>query len=154
MGFRIALLADHPEVMVGLAAALEHEWPEWYAQDHDAMADLEERSRTSGLPLGLIALEEGSAIGTLALADRAMPSHPHLTPWIVGFWVHAARRKHGIGARLLKAACAHAWTAGYKRVYVSTVTASPLFLREGWHKIDIGTTQGGARVEIFAMTLS
>ena len=154
MSFRIVFLADHPEVMGALAAALEREWPDWYGQDRDALADLENRSRTSGLPLGLVALEADSAIGTLAIADRATPSHQHLTPWIVGFWVEAARRKRGIGAKLLKAACAQAWTVGYERLYVSTATASRLFLREGWHKIDIGTTHGGARVEIFSMKLT
>jgi GNAT superfamily N-acetyltransferase len=154
MSVRVALLADHPEVLKELAAAVQQEWPQWYGEYGDAAADLSERSRSSGLPLGLVAIENGRAVGTLAIAERATPSHPQLTPWIVGFWVETARRKRGIGARLLKAACAWAWTAEFEYLYAATPTASPLFLREGWHKIDIGTTEGGAKVDIFAMKLS
>ncbi len=154
MTVRIALLADHPEVLAELAAALKQEWPQWYGEHGDAAADLNERSRYGGLPLGLVALEEGRAIGTLAIADRATPSHSHLTPWIVGFWVDASRRNRGIGARLLKAACAQAWTAGFEQLYVATATASRFFLREGWHRIDVGTTEGGGKVEIFSINLS
>lgn len=154
MSVQIALLADHPEVLIDLAAAIEREWPQWYGEQRDAAADLSERSRSDGLPLGIVALEGGRAIGTLAIADRATPSHLHLTPWIVGLWVDASRRNRGVGSRLMNAACAQAWTAGFEYLYVATATASRLLLREGWRKIDVGTTEGGAKVEIFSMALS
>ena len=154
MSVTVALLADHPEVLEDLAAAIQREWPQWYGEYGNAAADLSERSRTSGLPLGLVAIENGRAVGTLAIAEHATPTHPHLTPWIAGFWVDMSRRNRGIGSRLLKAACAWAWTADFEYLYAATATASRLFLRDGWHKIDVGTTQGGARVEIFAIRLS
>ena len=153
MSVKVALLADHPEVLTDLAAAIQKEWPQWYGGYGDAAADLSERSRTTGLPLGLVALENARPVGTLAIADRATPSHAHLTPWIVGFWVDGSRRSRGIGARLLKAACAWAWTAQYEHLYAATATAAPLFLREGWHKMDVGTTEGGVRAEIFTIRL-
>ena len=154
MSIRVALLADHPEVLPALAVALKQEWPERYGEEADAIADLEERSRNTGLPLGIVAMDEGRAVGTLAIANRATPSHSHLTPWIVGFWVDGSRRNRGIGSRLLKAACAKAWTDGFEHLYVAATASSSLFLREGWHKIDIGTTDAGTTVNIYAMRLS
>ena len=154
MSIRVALLADHPEVLPTLAAALKQEWPERYGEDADAIADLEERSRSTGVPLGIVAMDQKRAVGTLAISARATPSHSHLKPWIIGFWVEPTRRNRGIGARLLRAACAKAWTDGFEHLYVAATASSSLFLREGWHKIDIGTTDAGTTVNIFAMRLS
>src|SRR5262249_47281838 len=123
-------LADHPELLPELASALEQEWPDWYARGHDAMAELWERSRSSGLPMGLVAMADGRGIGTLAIAGCATSSHNHLTPWIAGLWVEAARRNRGLGARLVRAACTLAREQGYDELYVATITASKLFLRE------------------------
>jgi hypothetical protein len=106
---------------------------------------LSKPSRSNGLPLGLVAIEKGPAAGTLAIAEPATLSHPQLTPWIVGFWVETARRKSAIGTRLLKPASIWAWTAEFECLHAATATASLLFLREGWHKIDIGTPRAARR---------
>ena len=154
MSVRIGLLADHPDLLVPLAAAYERESPEWYGIRGDAMADLRERSRRTGLPVGLVALEEDTVVGALAIAARPTPSHPHLSPWIVGFWVEPSRRNRGIGARLLAAACNHARRDGIVRLYAATATASRLFVCEGWTVIDTGTTHLGTTTNIFSKTLA
>ncbi len=154
MSIRVVLLADHPEVLPALAAAYERESPQWYGVHGDAMTDLRERSRRNGFPIGLIALESGQAVGSLALTERSLPSHANLSPWVVGFWVEPSRRNQGIGARVLKAAAVYARGAGVECLYAATAAASPLFVREGWSKIDVGMTEGGHKVNIFALTLS
>jgi hypothetical protein len=106
-----------------------------YGEYGDAATDLSKRSRSNGLPLGLVAIEKGRAAGTLAIAEPVTLSHPQLTPWIVGFWVETARRKSAIGTRLLKPACVWAWTAEFEHLHAAT--ASLLFLREGSHRIDV-----------------
>jgi GNAT superfamily N-acetyltransferase len=146
---RIGLLADHPGVLTPLAAAYERESPEWYGVHGDAVADLRERSRRTGLPVGLVALEGETLVGALAIAARSAPSHTHLAPWIVGFWVEPSRRRRGIGGQLLAAACAHAHHEGIARLYASTAAASSLFARQGWSVIDAGTTDLGTKTNIF-----
>src|SRR6266567_4066108 len=134
MKIAVALLADHPEFIDDLCLSYVREWPQWYEVHGDARSDLKERARAKGLPIGLIALENGCAVGTLAIAERGTPSHEHLSPWIVGLWVAPSQRRRGIGAELLKGACDHARRTGTAALYASTNTASALFAREGWLK--------------------
>ncbi len=154
MSVRVALLADHPGLLADLAASYEREWPHWYGIHGDATSDLKERSRRSGLPICLIAMEQEQVVGALALAEHAISTHPNLTPCVIGLWVDAARRRRGIGAHLLKAASAHAREAGFEGLYSATSVACRLFLRGGWSKIDTGMTHGREQVSIFARTLS
>jgi len=151
---RIGLLADHPQHLVPLVAAYEREWPDWYGVHGDAMTDLRERSRRDGLPIGFLAFEQGSVVGTVAIAEQSVQSHRDLSPWIVGFWVESSRRNRGIGAQLLAAACDHAKEQDIATLYAATAAASTLFVREGWSMIDKGSTDRGYGVDIFAKTLA
>jgi GNAT superfamily N-acetyltransferase len=151
MNVRIGLLADHPEQLAPLAAAYEREWPDWYGVHGDAMTDLSERSRRTGLPVGFVAFEHDTVVGAVAIAEQSVRSHRHLSPWIVGLWVESSRRNRGIGAQLLAAACDHAKGQGIATLYAATST---LFVREGWSMIDKGSTDRGYGVNIFAKTLA
>ena len=153
MSLKIGLLADHPEVLEQLAHAYERESPEWYGAHGDARADLRERSRRTGLPVGLVAVEGDIAVGALAVAERSARSHPHLSPWVVAFWVEPSHRRRGIGGQLLEAACAHSRREGIACLYASTAAASSLFARHGWSVIDSGTTDLGAETAILSKML-
>jgi GNAT superfamily N-acetyltransferase len=137
-------------MLVPLAAACEREWPEWYGVHGDAISDLRDRSRRSGFPLGLVALEGDTVIGALTIAEKSVPSHPTLSPWLIGFWVEPTRRNRGVGAQLLAASCRHAREQNIDPLYAASAAASRLFAREGWSKIDTGTTDLGVTVNIFS----
>jgi GNAT superfamily N-acetyltransferase len=149
----VALLADHPEVLASLAAAYQREWPKWYGVHGDAMKDLTERSRHGGLPIGFVALEEQSPVGAVALADAPLAGVGPALPSVIGFWVDPARRRHGIGSRLLMAACEHARAQGIGRLYAATVVASAVFIREGWTMVD-SADEPGVKTFIFSKTLA
>jgi len=154
MKITVALLADHPEFFDDLCLAYEREWPQWYGVRGGARSELKERIRSEGLPIGLIALENGCVVGALAIAERGTLSHEHLSPWITGLWVAPLRRHRGIGAQLLNCACERARRMGATALYASTNTASAFFVRLGWVRFDLGTTQGGDEVEIFSLALT
>jgi GNAT superfamily N-acetyltransferase len=153
VNIHIGLLADHPNTLAPLAAAYRREWPEWYGQRGDAMTDLRERSRRTGLPIGFVALEDDAVIGALAIAERSVPSHRQLSPRVVGFWVESSRRNRGIGARLLAAACSHARTEGIVCLYAATTKAVTLFMREEWDVIGDGTSDLGMQTTLLSMRM-
>jgi GNAT superfamily N-acetyltransferase len=153
VSIHIGLLTEHPNTLVPLADAYRRQWPEWYGQRGDAMTDLRERSRRTGLPIGFVALENETVIGALAIAEQSLPSHKQLSPWIVGFWVEPSRRNCGIGTRLLAAACSHARTERIGCLYAATTKAFTLFTREGWDVIGAGTSELGIETTLFSMPL-
>jgi predicted N-acetyltransferase YhbS len=114
---------------------------------------LNERAREHGLPLGLVALDDEKAVGTIALVAQGTASHAQLSPWAAGLWVEPSRRREGIGAKLLEAACAQARAEAHANVYASTANSARLFDRHGWTKIAVGTTFGGDSVDIFCKKL-
>lgn len=137
---RIVRLADRPELGPALAAALERAWPEWYGAGGraDPAAEARLRARADGLPLGLLALgEAGEVIGTVALGERSIATHAHLSPWLVGLWVDPAHRRRGLGTALVRAARREAARLGLPALHAATASAERLFLEDGWRRFDV-----------------
>ncbi len=151
MDVRIAFLADHPEVLSPLAAALERASSHWYGVHADAVADLRARSRRTGLPFGLVALDDDAPVGTIGIVPQSTASHAYLSPWIVGLWVEPRHRNRGIGAKLLKEACEQAHHMGFTQLYASTARARRP--PPQWESIGAGTSEGGDAVDIYRIAL-
>lgn len=136
----IVRLVDRPDLLPQLARGYRAEWPVWYGPRGraDAEADLTQRLRSDGLPLGLVAVDGETAVGAVALAERSIDSHAHLAPWLIGLWVAPDRRGNGLGALLIRAAADEAGRQGVQRLYAGTATAVSLFEREGWTMIARG----------------
>ncbi len=145
MSFEIALLHRHPDRVAEIAEGYLAEWPEWYGPGGpgDALADLTARAAGEGLPLGLIALTEGRAVGACAIAPTSIASYAHLTPWLVGLWTNPPLRRRGIGAALIMASRPAAAQMGYRWLYAATSTAAGLLARDGWSLV---ATDGGQAI--------
>ena len=148
------LLADRPDLIAPLAAAYEAEWPEWYGRGGpgDAEADLNERARRSGLPLGIVVVEQGEPVAALAITGPTIPGYEQLSPWLGGGWTHPDRRRQGIGALMIRAAVEQAREMGFKRLYVATSTAVSLMEREGWRLLEVAEHEGQP-LSVFALDL-
>lgn len=153
--FEIALIAAHPEAVPVIEAGYEAEWDFWYGPGGtgNARADLLERSQTRSLPLGLVALRAGDFVGAIALAANAIPSHPALSPCLIGLWVAPAHRRCGIGTALLAASIMKAGKMGFASAYSSTATAPWLFQGAGWREIE-KTLYKGCELWIYATDCS
>jgi len=142
--FEIHLLADRPDLVGALAEAYEREWPGWYRQaGNSATADLTERLRRDGLPLGLVAIEAESAVGACALVTTAGPIETNELPWLGALWVDPARRRRGIATALIERASVESIQQGFKTLYATTHQAMPLFRALGWRQRETRQTADG-----------
>lgn len=129
----IARLCNHPELLGDISALYTAVWPTWYGPDGpgDALADLTERSRDSGLPMGLVALYDNRPVGAAALAALSFGAMAGERPWLIGLAVDPAFRQQGIATQLVARAEAEART-GATWLYCTTDAAATLLLRRGW----------------------
>ena len=129
----IARLAACPQAVPALSALYQQVWPEWYGPDGpgDAQADLRERSRWQGMPLGLVALANDRPVGAAGLAALSFGAMAAEGPWLIGLTVAPGFRRQGIGARLI-AGIEDAARGPSQWLYCTTKDASGLLLRRGW----------------------
>ncbi|GLQ10899.1 hypothetical protein GCM10007913_28310 [Devosia yakushimensis] len=133
-----ALLIDHEEALGPLVALYETQWPDWYnARGASARADLSERLQRERLPLGIVALIDGMAVGTCALTVTSGGLVTERSPWLGGLMVDPAFRRQGVARLLLARARREARRLGHKRLYALTADAVRLFARAGWIETDV-----------------
>ena len=130
---KVALLADHTGAIDMLAAWYEQEWEPYYGAHGpgDAAADLASRCKRDRLPVGLVAIDDDTIIGTAAL-DRDAASG--LAPAVVGLLVAREHRGKGVAGVLLDAAGQLAGELGYDELFISTSILGRLLQRKGWRQ--------------------
>ncbi len=121
-----------PALLPVLAALLESTWPDWYGAGGrgDARADLARYAQGSGVPFGMVLLQQGKAIGFAALKNEGFGDWPG--PWLGAATVQAALRGQGLGSQLFGALEAAAQAQGFASLYAATSTAASLLARRGW----------------------
>ncbi|MGH8564449.1 MAG: GNAT family N-acetyltransferase [Gammaproteobacteria bacterium] len=131
-------LARHPEALPVLSEWFEAEWPSYYGAGGrgSALRDLQAYSNQGSLPVGVVALREGSACGVAALKAESIASHAHLSPWAAAGLVHHSMRGQGIGRLLLDALEQKVRHLGFSRIYCGTSSAQSLLQRCGWQLIE------------------
>lgn len=131
---RIVALADIPEVLGDIAALYAAVWPAWYGPDGpgDAMADLAERCRHSGWPMGLVLMSDQQLIGAAALGAVSFGAMAGEGPWLIGLAIAPRHRCQGHATLLIARAEAAARAAGAQWLYCTTIAASRLLARRGW----------------------
>jgi GNAT superfamily N-acetyltransferase len=151
MTIEIGLLIDHKEAIEPLAALFESEWADWYnPRGASAHADLSERMRRDGLPLGIVALEDGMVLGACALTVSSGGLVTDRSPWVGGLLVMPQARRRGVAKALLGRARAEARRLGYRRLYALTADAVHLFEQQKWTSADV-ILMSGKPYRVFAI---
>lgn len=137
MSLLVARLVDRPFALPRLIALFEEEWAGWYGAGlHSARADLEARMQADRLPLGLVALIDGVAVGTAALTETSGGIARPPLPWLGGLLVDPAFRRRGVARALLDHARREAARLGHAELLALTAHADTLFLAAGWRELE------------------
>jgi N-acetylglutamate synthase-like GNAT family acetyltransferase len=122
-----------------LAQAFKESWPAFFATraaEEIAREMFAEGERLPALPAIIVAEVDGRMAGTVALRERSVETHAHLSPWVTGLWVAPDLRKLGLGRRLLLAIAEEAAARGFREIHAVTNTARWLFDKLGWEAIE------------------
>lgn len=137
MNPRLALLADYPDLIPGLA---RWRWEEWGHLTPDRTLEeweqqLAQRSQVDRIPLTVVAFVKDQAVGLASLVEYDMDTRKDLSPWLAGVLVHPKYRRCGYGASLVTAIEEQAKTLGVENLYLYTNSAQGLYTKLGWGEI-------------------
>ncbi len=134
---KTAYLADHQEVIPILSQWFLAQWAEYFAGRTlaDIGQDFHAEAKRSGLPIRLVAFNDGELAGTITLREQATWTLPEYHPGLGGLLVAEKFRNQGIGTELVRAGMKVALEQGYERVYATTVNAAGILERLGWELI-------------------
>jgi predicted N-acetyltransferase YhbS len=134
MNFTIEYINDHPESISTIAKWHIDRWhdilPDFTLETYTAF--LASHYRRGGVPTLFVAVDNGKVIGTAALDDDDMDTHPRLSPWLASLYVDVKYRKYGVGEALVRRVIEEARSIQVKELYLFTPDREHYFERFGW----------------------
>jgi N-acetylglutamate synthase-like GNAT family acetyltransferase len=88
--------------------------------------------RRGAVPSLFVAVSENKVIGTAALEDADMDSHPELSPWIASVYVDEKYRRMGVAAALIDRVTAEPRSARVGKLYLFTPDREQFWAQRGW----------------------
>ena len=144
---KIEYLADQNHFVPELAQLLYHQFG--YLAPHRTLKDFENRMLShcnkDCLPIAFVAVEDGKLVGTFSFRQYDMETHKHLSPWIGSVYVHTARRKEGIGTKLMQQAEILCKQRGIETLYLFTPDKQAWYLKLGWERLEETAFNGLSR---------
>ena len=131
---KIDYLADHPQFLPKLAQWQHDEWGHLRPGDsvERRLARLQTYSQRGGIPLTVVAHENGELLGSASLVRKDMETRPELTPWLAGVFVAPAHRRRGVGAELVRRVMVEAAAQKVPILYLYTVQSETFYANLGW----------------------
>jgi predicted N-acetyltransferase YhbS len=131
---KIEYLADHPEFLPTLAQWQHDEWGHLRPGDsaEARSARLQRHCQRDGIPLTVVAHENGELFGSASFARNDMETRPELTPWLSGVFVAPEHRRKGVGAELVRRVMAEAAAQKVPMLYLYTVHSETFYANLGW----------------------
>ena len=130
---RIFNLKQCPETLPLIARWHHDEWACYNpGQTLDMRIDqMQEYLNQDQLPYMFVAIEN-DAIGSAAIVEHDMETHPELSPWLASVYVRYSSRGRGTGSLLVRHAMQHAQQSGLERLYLFTPDQQAFYERLGW----------------------
>ena len=135
---RIDYLAKWPGLVGVVARWSFREWLQYRGDKSLAgvVKRMEERLNVDRLPLGLVAVRGGEAMGMVSLKVHDMDGREELTPWMAGLYVAEEYRKQGIGTLLIEASLKEAQRLGIGHIYLWTAGLDEYYAQRGWGLVE------------------
>ncbi len=94
------------------------------------------------IPRMLIAVDGETLLGTAALVESDMDSHPELTPWLASVFIREDQRGRGVGKQLVQALMNCAAKQPLSHLYLFTPDQSGFYAKLGWKPLVQETYRG------------
>src|SRR5437667_8270440 len=134
----IVYLADHLEFLPTVAYWHHQEWG--YLRAGDTLEARATRLRKecghAEIPTTVVAIENGTVLGSAMLIADDMDTRRELSPWLASVFVAPERRREGIGGALVQRIIEEAKQLGIGRVYLYTPNAEEFYARQGWRFVE------------------
>jgi predicted N-acetyltransferase YhbS len=142
---KIINLAEAPQHIPRIAQWHHAEWGYLNpgATVGDRIEKMQRYLKGSSIPVMYIAVDGNELLGTAALVESDMDSHPELTPWLASVYVNAVYRRRGIGAALVNKVAEVSKQQGTKALYLFTPDQEHFYAGLGWQYIANESYRGG-----------
>ena len=133
---KIMNLAEVPHHIPRIAEWHHAEWG--YLNPGATVADRIEKMQRylhgNKIPVMYVAVDGEELLGTAALVESDMDSHPELTPWLASVYVNSVYRKRGIGAALVNKIAEMSARQGIAALYLFTPDQEHFYAGLGWQR--------------------
>ncbi len=134
MNLTIEYINDHPESIPTIAEWHVGQWghilPDFTLYSYKEY--LSSHYQKGGIPSLFVAIDNKKVIGTAALDDYDMDTHPEFSPWIASLCVDKDYGKKGVGTALINQVIEEAYSSGIKKIYLFTANQERFLARFGW----------------------
>ena len=140
-GLVIEYLKNTTQFVPIVASWLYNEWGVDYP-DMDLsqwQTGVESRLHSGSIPLTLVALETGEAVGTASIYVDDMDGYKSLSPWLAAVFVRQDRRRRGIGSALVRRIQQIAGDMAIDRLYLFTPDQEHFYKELGWVLLEKAT---------------
>ena len=96
------------------------------------IAKMQRYVKGNAIPSMYICIDGEKVVGTAALVENDMDSHPELSPWLASVYVDTDYRNRGVGATLVKQIVSAAKSAGFPLLYLFTPDRAAFYQSLGW----------------------
>ncbi len=135
---KIVCLAERPDLVDQVARWGFGEWGHLHPGEtlEDRVVHTRDGLNADRVPTAFVALDDvGGAVGSAALVFDDLEGDPR-NPWLASVFVPHEHRRKGVASALVRAVEDAARRFGYPRLYLFTVSASPLYARLGWRALE------------------
>lgn len=143
---KVISLADAPEHIPTIAAWHQAQWG--YLNHGGSVEQRVMRMQRylarAAIPAMYIAVAGNNLLGTVALVESDMDSHPELSPWLASVYVNSNFRQQGIGTVLVETMATIAKAQGIAALYLFTPDQRDFYQRLGWQFMAQEEYRGGS----------